>query len=280
MKTQRVVSKMARLLAGGVLAAAVGSGAYAGIADTKHNLGTSANAGAGPLATFSGTTEICVFCHTPHGSDTSAAAPLWNRNITSPPAYQTYADLNTTTYDAGQHAIGSVSLACLSCHDGTQAMNTIENAPGSGLAGDAAWTAGAWSAGTGQITAANGYGATAIGTDLRNDHPVSIPYAGGGVNATGTQGAYPLADADFKQAAGTELGRATVNNQEVWWVEMDGDSTRDKTDLQLYTRALATVDTAFVECATCHDPHSENTTFLRPAGGNTGSQLCLACHDK
>ena len=45
---------------------------------TKHNL--SAN----PNVQATGTTRVCVFCHTPHGGDTTVgegAAPLWNRSI-------------------------------------------------------------------------------------------------------------------------------------------------------------------------------------------------------
>ena len=67
------------------------------ITNTKHNLssvdpnrllssgtlprsGTERDAKAAP----GGTSEICVFCHTPHGassSGTSLKAPLWNRNL-------------------------------------------------------------------------------------------------------------------------------------------------------------------------------------------------------
>ena len=50
--------------------------AQAGIFNTKHNLGAT---GINAASNFSGTTEICVFCHTPHGADASVAVPLWNR---------------------------------------------------------------------------------------------------------------------------------------------------------------------------------------------------------
>jgi predicted CXXCH cytochrome family protein len=49
----------------------------------------------------------------------------------------------------------------------------------------------------------------------------------------------------------------------------------------LYTRNEATVAGGyqpFVECASCHDPHTENATFLRIS--NAGSAVCLACHTK
>ena len=71
MKTYKLTRN---LLVGAVLSLAVGT-AFAGIANTKHNLGST---GTGTNS-FDGTDEICVFCHTPHGADTTANPPLWNR---------------------------------------------------------------------------------------------------------------------------------------------------------------------------------------------------------
>jgi len=77
---------------------------------------------------------------------------------------------------------------------------------------------------------------------------------------------------------------ATINGNTVWWVdtEVAPNGTRQKTDMQLYTRSVAAIDAGanqpFVECASCHDPHSENNTFLRVS--NDGSAVCLACHTK
>ena len=102
--------------------------ASAGIATTKHNLSTGSTQ---PTHVTTGTDEICVFCHTPHGSDITAPVPLWNKQLPTS-TYQTYAQLNSSTIDGTILAVGSVSLACLSCHDGTQAMDNIINAPGSG----------------------------------------------------------------------------------------------------------------------------------------------------
>ena len=116
------------------------------ISTTKHNLGST---GTGSV-TFSGTTEICVFCHTPHGADTSAAVPLWNRVLPAPNTYTTYNSLGTSSLDGQTAPVGSVSLACLSCHDGSLAMNVMINAPGSGgYSSTGAALSGTWSIGTG-----------------------------------------------------------------------------------------------------------------------------------
>ena len=118
--------------------AAIAGGAAAQITSTPHNLstgGTGANHVTGTTET-TGTNQICVFCHTPHGADTAAPAPLWNKTLPTGSAFTTYADLKSSTIDGKILTVGSVSLACLSCHDGTQAMDNIINSPGSGsLAG-------------------------------------------------------------------------------------------------------------------------------------------------
>ncbi len=276
------LSNRINLLAGAVIAlgAMSISIANAGISVTKHNLGST---GTG-TNTFDGTQAICVFCHTPHGADTSASVPLWNRVLSSSSSYTTYDSLGTTSLDGGVAPVGSVSIACLSCHDGTQAMNVMINAPGSGgydPAGSA--LAGSW---TGAAATASPVGSlnytTAsivnIGTDLSNDHPVGIQYGGGGATSADADGSFggTLADPDF-------IGpyKATINSKAVWWVDTTTGTTgiREKTDMQLYTRADLGATEPFVECASCHNPHtSDNPTFLRLA--NTGSAVCLACHTK
>ena len=122
----------ARILGGlaisGLLLIAASGPALAQIAETKHNLGTT---GTGSNS-FDGTGELCVFCHTPHGGDTSANPPLWNRVLPDAGTFTTYDSLGTSSLDGEVLEVGSVSIACLSCHDGTQAMNVMINAPGSG----------------------------------------------------------------------------------------------------------------------------------------------------
>lgn len=244
----------------------------ADVVDTKHNLGTTVGTGT-PSNTFSGTAAICVFCHTPHGSDTTAAVPLWNKTLPLATTFQTYnsvAATATSSLDGEVVEVGSVSIACLSCHDGAQAMNTIINAPGSGTTGNALWTGGTWTTGTGILNT----GIASIGTDLVDDHPVGVQYGGGGLSTAAPSGT--LADPDFNTTLNT-----TLNGTMVWWVETGANSTREKTDMQLYTRIAGTVAEAqpFVECASCHDPHSSaNDTFLRIS--NAGSAVCLACHTK
>nr|MDP2191891.1 cytochrome c3 family protein [Rhodoferax sp.] len=257
--------------------------ALAAIAGGKHDLTPTGSATNKFTATAAGATEICVFCHTPHGSASTAELPLWNRTA-SAGAYTTYNTLGTSSLDGATAAVGSVSLACLSCHDGATAMNTMVNAPGSGLGGGA--YSGTWSAGTGTMAA----GIANLGKDLKNDHPIGIQYGGGMAgNVAYTQAA--IGDGGFKDTDFKGVQFATLNSQPLWWVDTGG-AGRQKTDLMLYTRTGASATPAgtstaaitlagaqaFVECASCHDPHSTNTTFLRIS--NAGSAVCLACHIK
>ena len=276
-KSRRRLASLFAAVAVALVGVAASLPASAQITNTKHNLGTTA--GGTGVNQFSGTAEICVFCHTPHGADTSAVVPLWNRTLPAPASFQTYASLGTTSLDGKTAPVGSVSIACLSCHDGVTSMSAVINAPGSGTTGDAAWQAGTWS-GANQTAGVLAAGLiTNLGTDLRNDHQIGIQYGGGGVKESTPTAA--TTDTDFK-AVKTSGSAAT----RVWWVDTEAtpNNTRQKTDMMLYTRVAASGYTGqteaepFVECASCHDPHTTNSTFLRIS--NAGSAVCLACHIK
>jgi hypothetical protein len=274
------------------------------IANTRHNLTQKQPGGGGPNPTFMDRTrndygEVCVYCHTPHGANQNVALPLWNRTIRST-TYTTYAALGTSSLTQPVTQPGPNSLACLSCHDGQVAVDSIINMPGSGRYLAAQATAqnntflNAWAnpSGTNALAHAGldanpnsatsclachstspsgmsaGLGATdfsmfAIGTDLRNDHPVGVkfPDAGPGV--------------DFNVPGANRTGMR--------WFDTNGNGYPDTREVRLYDSG----EGFEVECASCHDPHgvpsgargsSFNPTFLRVA--NTGSALCLTCHTK
>ncbi len=98
---------------------------YGGIIATKHNLSMY---GPGPVKALS-TTEICIFCHTPHNS--SPDFPLWNREDPGE-NYDLYGS-PTVIATIGQPTGGS--RLCLSCHDGTIAIGSLLNLPGAGIGG-------------------------------------------------------------------------------------------------------------------------------------------------
>lgn len=248
-------------------------GTNGGIVGSIHDLSAAAGAQ---------TTETCVFCHTPHGSDTSAAVPLWNKALPDGASYTKYSTLGTSTLDGTEAAaVGSVSLACLSCHDGVQAVDSVLNTPGRGMGAN--YPAGTAIGTTGSMT---GTPVPVLGADLTDDHPISIQYGGGGLNDTqaiGDNAAVALGDGDFNAPYS-----ADINSNRVWWVDTGATTgTREKTDMILYSRDDLTTGQfePFVECGSCHDPHNSSTyqanqqvSFLRI--DNTASAVCTACHIK
>jgi predicted CXXCH cytochrome family protein len=114
-----------------------------------------------------GTTETCIFCHTPHNAKATQLAPLWNHNSST----ATYTLYTSATLNAVQTQPAGTTKACLSCHDGTVAIDTY----------------GARVTGTTSVT-----GLANVGTDLSNDHPVSFPYTAALVTANGGGLASPL----------------------------------------------------------------------------------------
>jgi predicted CXXCH cytochrome family protein len=114
------------------------------IAGTSHDF---------TAAAWNTTGEICIVCHTPHNAQVIANAPLWNHE-TSVAAYTTY---NTPTFDgiATITQPSASSKLCLSCHDGTVALENF----------------GTTTTGTNYIPANANFG-----TDLGNDHPISFDY--------------------------------------------------------------------------------------------------------
>ena len=262
-------------------AMAVSSGAYAGIVGSRHDL---SSGGQGQDA--GGTAEVCVFCHTPHGADTDAPAPLWNKNLADPASYvgNRYSDLGTSSLDGDEAPIGSVSLSCLSCHDGTQAMDVVINAPGTG---------GYNSQGASINNGAFMTGFANLSTDLRNDHPISIQYAGGACQGT-TADCDPATSSITGSDPDFEVAQYLGANGGYWWVDtgVSGFGTREKSDMILYTRTdfanQGVTSGPSVECASCHDPHN-NDSFSATAGqesvaflriSNAGSNVCVACHTK
>ncbi len=253
--------------------AAGGSAAAGGLAATKHNLSTAESE-----------QKLCVFCHTPYGSNPGTMdAPRWNSRMSPGVIHQTYLSVSQTGVGS-QLGTGSVSLPCLSCHDGTQAPDI---APGGAVqvAGMAGAGAMAPTGGQGLDPIhqwVEGGAANATDGELRSEHPTGVQFCRGGIVGTEVSG---CVDPDFKGGtsntdATNTLRTARVNDNQIWWIDTpDGVATvRERTDIQLFTRTFSDGDGPSVECASCHDPHSGNGTFLRIS--NAGSAVCFSCHIK
>lgn len=255
----RRITTTTLVLLGLLVFATFGYAQVTGIAATKHNLSS-----AGTSAIKGLYAEICVYCHTPHGGQKAIlddTGPLWNRAYT-PGTFQVYASFTLDTTPSNPPT--SVSKACLSCHDGTLGLNQLRNHPGPGSG-----TSPTTDTKIGDPGGTNDM--ALIGTDLRDDHPVSIVYANANSYGTGDVIGTDSHKAGFR-AASTIGTRPVIQNGTI-------------------TLPLYGTDTASgkVECGSCHDPHEERSKtlaanpaqsvfFLRIANDN--SQLCLTCHLK
>ena len=236
------------------------------IESTPHNLSVS---GPGTVRANS-ESQVCVFCHTPHGATNSPGAPLWNRALSE----ETYTTYSSSSLDAetiaGQLAqpAGSSKL-CLSCHDGTLAISSVNV-----LTGQVDVTIPITGAGPGDTMPAGAGVETGftrnLGTDLSNDHPISLTY-----------------DTTLANADGELLDPAVTAH-----IAIRQPGVRPPVPLENTGPGGA----GQVQCATCHDPHVIDTSisptnkFLRlkrfqqnqPAGQfDADTDInCLACHEK
>ena len=147
---------LARTLLVLLAATIVGSRLYVAVAasilDSKHNLSLS---GPGTIKAVT-ETEVCVFCHTPHGA--SGQAPLWNRFSSG----ATYIPYSSSTIKAAIGQPTGSSKLCLSCHDGTVALGMVRSRPQPiKMQSDVSTLP---------------PGRARLGTDLSDDHPISFNY--------------------------------------------------------------------------------------------------------
>jgi predicted CXXCH cytochrome family protein len=202
-------------------------------------------------ATING--QTCIFCHTPHGGGNTI--PLWNRSSPSGAAYQLYTSTTTDSTTTSAQVASSVSGACLSCHDGTIAVDVLADVNGLAFGPAVSFTRQGTAkstysaAGTGSNNVMTG-GLPFLGTDLRNDHPVAIIY---------------------------ETARAATPSEFVTQA-LSGVKIQVGANAPLPLFGTSTAN-ARVECASCHNAHNNALgNFLRKA--NTGSAICLSCHIK
>ncbi|MGD9836121.1 MAG: hypothetical protein AB7U92_25500, partial [Piscinibacter sp.] len=220
---------------------------------TRHNLSTS---GTGAThAAPGGTSEVCVFCHTPHGATTQdqggapMRAPLWNRRV---PDGATYTPYTSSSMDAqaildGLNAQpGGSSKLCLSCHDGTLAIgnvNVLNGTANASIPMTGTGPGGTMPAGEGVTSGFTRF----LGTDLRNDHPISVTFNSA---LAARDGELRPVDASQRWPAGSGsvIGLRGPGVKPLLPLEPTGNGGAGQ-----------------VQCASCHDPHVRE---LDPSKGN------------
>jgi len=289
------------------------------IEQTRHNLTLSYNDNETAKALMNGARnnygEVCVYCHTPHGANTQINAPLWNRTINNASNYSIYDTPTTLGLEDRLNLPGPSSLTCLSCHDGTIAIDSVLNMPGSGLAPGSNLSNTA--VGSSNNAFLDTWGAAG---NPGGGHLTIGPELGGSGGLPGCN----LCHNEFNDAAGaapdfslfalgtnlrndhvvgitypTTFGPGIDYNQpEVtiagkWsFFDSNGNNFAEKDEVRLYDSGNGPA----VECASCHDPHgipsngpgtefipsflriSNSTPNSNGIGGPSG--LCLTCHAK
>jgi predicted CXXCH cytochrome family protein len=163
-----------------------------------------------------GSGEICKPCHTPHNAFLNVAdSPLWAHNVTTYSSYNLY---SSSTLNATMGQPNNQSKLCLSCHDGTVAL-------------------GAYIGGPGGSTYMNSYANALIGTDLRDDHPISFTY----------NTALATADGELRDPS----GNATVANL-LFNSRMECASCHDPHGVAGVNKLLRMSNSGSALCLTCH----------------------------
>lgn len=242
------MKKLSILLGGLVLGAALtllpGS-AKASIIGSKHDFSSYTNYWVNGVDTAigHGSTNVCGECHTIHHAPDPARGPLWIHTPTSQ-TFKTYDQSGSETFPSGVTVVlGSSSLACLGCHDGTVAVNSQDSLSGSSVVTTT-------NAGTPVYIAASAIPVQINGgqDDLTHMHPIGVSYAD-------CQSALPSGSLNAVGNAFNAPGSPTVGN-----VLRNGN----------------------VECSSCHDIHRTlgNSPASGIYTVASGQNLCLGCHNK
>lgn len=198
------------------------------LTNSKHDLSSASSAS----IKASDTTEICVFCHTPHHQGTvGTGRPLWNHTLTT--TNLTWSQSKTVRGTTLPTDITTVALegarACLSCHDGTIALGSVlEGGPFA-------------VSGTGTTAGALSSAAKIDTTKMETNHPVGVAKPANGVAGF----------SDFKQ----------TNPSTGVWYRVSSTGSTEYVQCQSCHNPHLTTNTPFLRisnsgsaiCKSCHD---------------------------
>lgn len=249
------MKRLILLCAGLALALPAGTQAATGIANSAHDWSKEA---------WNVKRDLCGPCHMAHGTDpNNQLIPLWGHATSA----RTFTPFTSPTLVKANVTIGQptgTSKACLSCHDGSLAVNQY----GGGVQG-----------GT-ERKVNSDYWIGASG-DLRGDHPVSFTYD--------TALSQTIPYGSLYDPHTRVLGEVVASGN-----NLAGDTIE---------KALLSPDPASgkyqLQCASCHDVHRQRGDAFVNSDANltspdhnpllvinglgkdgTGSALCRTCHNK
>ena len=226
------------------------------VVNSPHDLSIT---GPGPVT--SQRSDVCIFCHTPHNSDVDLK-PLWNRHLQA----QIYDVYSSSTMHASAQQPGERSKLCLGCHDGTVALGQT----------------------TTEFIPTQGYMSFehVLGTDLRNDHPISFDLVDDGQLATTLFRSPPSTRDPAVKLVGGRVECTTCHEPHMANIDA------------VANRFLVRSNSQSTLCLSCHDTSrpqpnllngwdtavhatATNTAFADGLGANygtVGANACLSCH--
>lgn len=172
--------------------------------------------------------KMCAVCHATHQANSVPGAPLWSHESTLAAGYTLY---TSPTFDLHGGLTktdpAASSKLCLSCHDGTVALENF----------------GGVTTGTNMIDPAYQIGG-ATGDDLSNDHPISFDYTT--ALATLDGGLHDPA------TASSGLG-GTITNDMLFSNKLQCASCHDVHNKYGVAKLLKMANNNSQLCLTCHD---------------------------
>lgn len=225
-----------------------------GIENSPHDFSTNAT-----FQPWNSRHGVCSACHSAHETDDAQIVPLWNHKTTT----ASFTPYSSPTLNASVGAPNGKSLACLSCHDGTVAIN--EGIGGLG--------------GSAPIMMGTIAPSAVKGPDLHNTHPISFVYDAALATADGAledPTTYKIGDAKTRLTVQTApvpttwpAGSISIVGKTIDQALLDGNHR--------------------VQCTSCHDVHrmvgsAPGSGILVKISGtdadNRGSTICRTCHVK
>jgi predicted CXXCH cytochrome family protein len=260
-----------------------------------------------------GDSQVCLPCHAPHQQPAQNVADdlsrLWNHTLNPASSYT----LNGTS-SSYLSSIDETSRKCLGCHDGTIAVDSFGSSPkptvtgtmssdllGKGTAGfvigangdlthdhpiDVLYNSASRYTGVSTQNTNGTYTYTTTWTNTSTNDPstftingfVSSKWAGTGTDEHHLTTLYTvpaLSAISFYKPSGASVS-VTVNDNNS--STGSGSTTPPTLNPDGTYKHTISVQSQYVYCRSCHDPHNNVYRFLRVPNDN--SQLCFTCHNK
>jgi len=225
------------------------------VVDSPHNL----SAGGPGEVRAAAEEQVCIFCHTPHHA--AFIITLCNRSM-PPDAYTPY---TSRALDAEVGQPTGMSKMCLSCHDGTIALGAVlsRSMP---------------------IVMRSGIttmpqGASNLGTDLTDDHPISFRYTSVLVAKDPHLRMPASLPSQVRLDYNQELQCTTCHNPHNNAIGDFLVMHNEDSQLCIACHQVGSTDVAAHEnCNSCHSPHSAPSGPYLLRGPNV-TDSCMRCHD-